>query len=243
MPKERQDTQPAAQEEDAEVTPASLEGSGEISAAADQLAAVDEAGSGTTETQQDGVDQLHDPLSDPELWKPHPPTEDCPVCLVPLPVSRLGKNTCFWACCGKTTCAACEHENYRALEITIERIWRSQKELPPLDRSCPFCREPIHKNESEQVERLEKRVGANDIEAIYMMAVSCREGLRGFPKDEAKGMELLKKASDLGSAKAKFQLAISYCYGMFGFPKDEKQYLEYLEAAAKQGHVRSRYTL
>ena len=40
MPKERKDTQPAAQEEDAEVTPASLEGSGEISAAADQLAAV-----------------------------------------------------------------------------------------------------------------------------------------------------------------------------------------------------------
>ena len=143
MPRERKDTQPAAQEEDAEVTPASLEGGGEISAAADLLAAVtladkDEAGSGKSATERDSIDYLHDLLSDPELWKPHPPTEDCPVCLVPLPLEY--EKTTYITCCGKVICRACKLESDRALEITNAERSR---------RSCPHWRNSVLSAESQ----------------------------------------------------------------------------------------------
>ena len=95
MPEERKDTQLVAREVDAQVSLAD-EDSGEVSAAADHLAAVtlaadkDVARPGTSESQQqDSADELHDSSSDPELWKPHLPTEDCPVCLVPLCQRRI----------------------------------------------------------------------------------------------------------------------------------------------------------
>ena len=178
MPEDRKDTQPAAQR---------------ISEAADQLAAValaaeNGADPGTSETQQD-VDQLLDTLSDPELWKPHPPTEDCPVCLVPLPLED--KNATYFPCCGKVICTACCKEHSRALEITNRK--RGKKELPPLEAFCAFCRELINRNEVEHVGQLKKRVDKGDVVATFSMAFWYRDGLEGFPKDEAKALELLKK--------------------------------------------------
>ena len=35
---------------------------------------------------------------DPELWKPHPPREEYPVCLVPLPLANAQVSN--WSCCG-----------------------------------------------------------------------------------------------------------------------------------------------
>ena len=65
MPEERKDTKPTIQEEDAKVSSDGLGDGGEISAAADQLAAVTladdgeagPAGPGTSETPRDSVDQ------------------------------------------------------------------------------------------------------------------------------------------------------------------------------------------
>jgi hypothetical protein len=45
------------------------------------------------------------PKEDPELWKPPSPTEECPVCLVPLPLKP--DKAMYWACCGKRLCMAC----------------------------------------------------------------------------------------------------------------------------------------
>ena len=245
MPKERKDTAPTAQEEDAtEVSPHAHEGGGEITAAADQLAAAtladhDEAGSGMSETQQEGVAELHDSLLDPELWKPHPPTEDCPVCLVPLPLENM--ETAYNSCCGKTVCVACKHESVRALRITNRK--REKKELPPLDASCAFCREPVYKDDLELIERMEKRVAKGDVEAILSMALCCQDGLKGFPKDEAKGKELLEKAADMGCAKAVHQIGYSYIKGTHGFPRDGKRSIGYFVNGVEMGNTSSRCAL
>ena len=72
-----------------------------------------------------------------ELWKPHPPTEECPVCLVPLP-SGDDKAT-YWTCCGKMVCNACSAETLRALLIT-NRERKAKKKLPAQTCSTP-CKE------------------------------------------------------------------------------------------------------
>ena len=73
---------------------------------------------------------------DPELWKPHPPTEDCPVCFVPLPLDQAEFS--YWVCCGKIICPACSWETARA-ELVINAK-RAEKKQPPLDHACSFCR-------------------------------------------------------------------------------------------------------
>ena len=54
-------------------------------------------------------------VGDPELWKPHPPTEECPVCFVPLPLSE--GDLSYWDCCGNTICNGCTAETFRASNI------------------------------------------------------------------------------------------------------------------------------
>src|SRR6056300_409743 len=44
-------------------------------------------------------------LHDEELFKEHPPTDDCPICFLPLPLD--GGQTTFKSCCGKTICIGC----------------------------------------------------------------------------------------------------------------------------------------
>lgn len=138
-------------------------------------------------------------------------------------------------------CIACEKENCRALEIENEK--RRKKDLPPLDRSCAFCRETALKSDSEFQEQLKKRIGKGDIEAVLTMAIWCRDGLRGFQKDEAKGIELLKKATDMGSAKAMYHLGLAYFEGSYGILKDEGKGIGYFKDAVKLGDVSSRCIL
>ena len=66
-----------------------------------------------------------DTMEDPELWKPHPPSEECPVCLVPLPLER--EKTMYWACCGKLVCTACCAEHDRALTVTNRKREKKKK--------------------------------------------------------------------------------------------------------------------
>ena len=239
MPEEQKDTAPAVQEEDEKLPSDGLVDDGEIAAAAEKLAAAtfaDEAASGTSETQQSNVDDFHDPLADPELWKPLPPTEDCPVCLVPLPLEHNKRS--HWSCCGKTICNACARENDRALQVTNEK--RKRKELTPLDQSCPFCREAAFYSNTEFLERIERRIHKGDVEAMLQMAAFCLDGLEGVPKDETKALKLFKRAADMGSARALYHLGSAYILGHFGAPEGG---IVYLENAAKMGDVGSSYLL
>jgi hypothetical protein len=45
---------------------------------------------------------LEEELEGADLFAPLPPTEDCAICLVPLP--RFGSETCYKGCCGNNIC-------------------------------------------------------------------------------------------------------------------------------------------
>ena len=115
----------------ANMSKASPSGS-DASAAAEEFASLKVSGDDCNSSDTpDGEQAL-----DPELWKPHPTTEDCPVCFVPLPLAA--HESTYFACCGKSICTACSMETIRAENVMNAK--RAKKKQPPLDHACPFCR-------------------------------------------------------------------------------------------------------
>jgi len=173
------------------------------------------------------------------MWKPPHPTEECPVCLVNLPL--LSKKASYWACCGQTVCQACKAETERALNITNRK--RKDKKLPPMKDSCAFCRVPVHTNYSEMIKSLEERVGKGDLNAMAALTGYYRDGLYGLVRDEAKALELLHRAADLGFPEAIRNLGCCFLLGDLGVIRDEEKGRTYLEDAAKKGDVGARCIL
>lgn len=182
---------------------------------------------------------------DPELWKPHPPSEECPVCLVPLPLASSSKrHVMYFSCCGKRLCCACVEEHQRALNITNAK--RDKKKLPPIEFTCAFCRTPEPKDDKESTDLLEKRKEIDDAWAVYHLALGYKEGYRGQSKDGRKALELYHRAADLGCEQAISQLGLAYLRGNLGnydVAIDKKKGQGFLEDAAKKGNIDARHNL
>ena len=73
------------------------------------------------------VKKLEEELEGADLFTPMPPTEDCPICLVPLP--RREDKWCYKACCGKTICAACVKESKAAIKMQNEKMLERRTSL------------------------------------------------------------------------------------------------------------------
>ena len=148
---------------------------------------------------------------------------DCPICCVPLPID-INKSI-MGSCCGKRICNGCNIANQMR-----EREAR-------LQRKCPFCRSAHPKSIPEMVERMMKRVEANDPLAM------CEMGLKSFMGGDYKSaFEYYSKAATLGDAEAHFQLSALYQYGR-GVEKDKKRAWHHLKEAAIAGHPEARHNL
>jgi len=203
--------------------------------------AADNKGGAPSSELRDAEDKIKRKMEDPELWKPRPPTEECPVCLVPLPLQE--SRSTYWACCVKKLCRACVAETGRALNITNRK--REQKELPPMDPSCSFCRTPVSRQNSEWLKMVEDQVDKGDVEAMVTLAANYRDGDFGLTRDAAKVLELLHKAADLGFPEAIRKLGYYFFEGKPGIIEDAdaNKGRAYLEEAAKKGDAPARFYL
>lgn len=214
-------------------------GNAEISAVAEELASL----ALNTKEGSDANSGLDaDELEDPDLWKPHPPTEDCPVCFVPLPIDT--NSTCvkriYYACCGKTVCSACSEEHDRALRILNAK--REEKDLPELMESCPFCRACPSIDNSELIDHLEAKVLIGDAFAASSLAQKYLRG-EGTIQDVVKAMELFHCAADMGSGFANFALGSIYAKGKHGVAVDLKKAKKFAERAVKADFIPARKIL
>ena len=168
-------------------------------------------------------------ISDDELFKPPLPKEDCPICLLRLPL--LASGIVYKSCCGKMICCGCDNAPvYDNLGNEI------------IERKCPFCRTPTPDSDEEYNRRLQKRVELGDAEAIFTLGNYYDDGKYGFPQDDAKAFELLIRAGDLGYAKAYCNVGCAYYNGR-GVEKDKKKANHYYKLAAIGGNVNARYNL
>lgn len=205
----------------------------------DQLSAThlgdDGGGPGGEADESDGPGQPKTPTAidaeDPEVWKPRPQTEDCPVCMVPLPLDPDEKS--YWTCCGKTICRACEFEQGRARTVINAR--RAKKDQPPLGSTCAFCRASQLTGDDEEVHSYKEKARKGDAVSAYKLATLYTHGNRGVQIDEPKALELYQFAADLGNRDAMMRLAIIYQSGYLGEDKNKIKAKEYANKAIKRG--------
>jgi len=131
-------------------------------------------------------------LLDKILFKESPTQYgDRAICFMRMPTLETGNK--YAPCCGKIICGGCSYLN-------AIRDDNKKKQL------CAFCRTPASENSGESVERLNKRLEADDSEAVYMMGVYYAEGIYGFAQDYGKALEFYFKAGDLGNSSAYYSI-------------------------------------
>ena len=164
-------------------------------------------------------------LFDEELFK-EPTRDECPICMLLLPLYDTHNGTTFRSCCGKCICNGCEF----AMDES------GAKGL------CPFCKSPPSKSNEEEIKRVKKLMEKGNGDAFNQLAGFYAGGIDGFPQDMAKANELYLKAGELGCALAYYNLGNSYYYGQ-GVTIDKKKARHYYELAAMRGSVKARNNL
>ena len=163
-------------------------------------------------------------IFDEALFKQPPPNDECPICMLRLPI--IAEDTNYYACCGKTLCMGCIH---------ADRIENSRT-------ICPFCRTPWPTSAREALERLKKRAEGDDADGMNTLGYYYCNGSGGLPRDDGKANKLFLRAGQLGHSKAYGNLASSYERGE-GVEKDMMKAKHYWELAAMRGDAGSRYNL
>ena len=188
------------------------------------------------------VKKLEEELTGADLFAPLPPTEDCPICLVP--VSRINSEQRYRTCCGNVICGACYNEN----EAAINK--QNEKNSKKVAFTCPFCREPDPTN-TEYVSRLQARCKKNDHNALTMMGERYhdleefqgevyRKG--GTVKDDLKALDCFIRAVGLGSPAACVKIGVSYLEGI-GVAVDKERAALFQRVGALRGSVVARYSI
>ena len=179
---------------------------------------------------------LEEELEGADLFAPLPPTEDCTICLVPLP--HVKSDTLFKTCCGKEICWACHRENAESINRQNEEKSAGKK----IACACPFCREPAPTCLDEEIARLQARCLHNDHNAFTQMGEVYREGLNGAPKDELKALDCYIRAVELGSPGACTIIGTSYDQGN-GVAVDKERAALFERVSALRGDVVARHNI
>ena len=163
-------------------------------------------------------------LYDEKLFKQPPHQEECPICLLSMPLDS--GQTEFKSCCGKTICNGCIYEMKMS----------EGKDL------CAFCRTPPPSSKEEKIKQLKKLMDKGNGWAYNVVAFSHATGINNLPQDQQKANELYLKAGKLGCADAYYNLGHSYRNGN-GVDMDMRTAKHYFELAAMMGQVHARHTV
>ena len=169
-------------------------------------------------------------LYDEELFRDPKEREDCPICMICLPV--LSNQISFQECCGKIVCMGCIY----AQRKEDSRSGKREDEL-----TCAFCRAPEAATDEEFLTCLENTVKKNNPNGINMLASFYMYGEKGLPRDVTKAKELYLKAGELGCGDGYYNL--SNIFSNDGPERDIKKERQYLELGTIAGDVYSRHNL
>jgi len=163
-------------------------------------------------------------LHEEALFKEPPPREECPICMLPLPIND--NLSMFKSCCGKLLCSGCINAMVKSGGADL----------------CAFCRTPRPSSEEEEIKRTNKLIGVGNTKACLFLAAVHANGRYGMPQNRVKANELYLKAGELGCFDAYNNLGNSYHEG-WGVERDMKKAKHYYELAAMNGNVPARHNL
>ena len=165
-------------------------------------------------------------LYDEKLFNEPPPRDECPICMLPLPLDAC--QVVYQSCCGKDICYGCIY----AMEETGSNNMRL----------CPFCKATPARSDEEEVVRLHKLMEKGNANAYNQLGGYYAEGIKGLSQDYTKANELYLKAGKLGCANAYYNVGISY-YSGNGAEMNKKKAKHYWELAAMNGDIQARHNL
>jgi len=200
------------------------------------------------------VKKLEKEAKDLDLFAPPPPTDDCGICLVPLP--RVGEKN-YKYCCGKHICTACIQENRRVNSNNVGICGEKIVALTAL--TCPFCRvlEPTCKVQSEEekawlrtainlreehIRQLEVRSSKGDGTAYSCLGDIYYKGYFDLDKDEMKALHYFILGAELGSSEACGNIGMVLGEGK-GVPVDKVKAASFYRAGALRGDVACRHII
>ena len=173
------------------------------------------------------VKKLEKELEGADLFAPLPPTEDCPICIVPL--SRLPTKRLYQECCGKLICMGCFEEC---------KGFETGKREP----DCPFCREPAPSTDEDTLCKLETRASKNDSQALYNIGMYYNKGSNGLSVDKLKALHYLTRAAELGNSFAMTNIGMRYDDGK-EVPVDNEKAALFSRVAALNGNIQGRHNI
>ena len=173
-------------------------------------------------------DDILVPVTDEELFKQPPPTEDCPICFLSVPTLATGQK--YMACCGQILCSGCIHAP----------VYDDQGNV--MQNGCPFCRKPEPTSYEEILKRYNKRVKLDDSEALTSLGTFYQEGQIGLKQDSIKAVELWRRGAKLGDHQCYNNIGNAYVNGD-GVEHNMKKAELYWELAAIKGDPMSRHNL
>lgn len=171
------------------------------------------------------VRKLGEELKGADLFAPLPPTEDCPICCIPL--SRIRDKSTLWACCGNSICNGCKGEGHVFL--------KKESDI------CPFCRTQCPSTQ-EWVRQIEAKASQNDAFVMCELGGIFGRGKYGVPKDELRALDCYIRAAELGSASACSQIGRHYEFGN-GDNKDMGRSAFFYRAGALRDSIVARHDL
>jgi len=112
---------------------------------------------------------------DIDLFAPIEEREDCPICMIPLPLSE--SELSFMTCCGKKICQGCTWKEVKNDE---------KKGILDHEMICAFCRRPEEENPIKSLKKLMKKKNST---AFIRMGIHYRDGDGVFQSD-TKALEM-----------------------------------------------------
>ncbi|KAL9179621.1 hypothetical protein ACHAXT_008911 [Thalassiosira profunda] len=165
-------------------------------------------------------------IDEEALFRQPPPTEDCAVCLLPLPLTTA--EMMYQPCCGKTICQACIFGMVRSGSVAT---------------LCPFCRAEAAQGREAVMKRIEDRIEAGDAQAVHLVGMHHKEGSSYWPVSPEKALEMWFRAAKMGWMESHMVIGDAYDGGYGFLPNDMPKAKYHHALAAIHGNIMSRYNL
>jgi len=157
--------------------------------------------------------------------------EECPICMLPLPLR--GSDTNYCVTCGKTICMGCVLSTCAA----HARDGGDAKTAMEKAKSCPYCRSNTAIDDDKfRLDKEMKRANAGNGEAMRRVGQCYFDGGMGLKQDKAEGLKWYHRAVEAGSGSAAFIVGQCHVRGD-GVDEDHDKAIEYLQKSADLGYI------
>ncbi len=192
------------------------------------------------------VEKLDAELEGVDVFCPLEERDDCPVCMVPLPLSY--NEVTHMPCCGKIVCNACSDiQSFHKVMEFIEKTLTTNCDHPAfktetafavaaqkiLDNSlCAFCRSPKRSSNMETRQNFAVKMG--DSRGMMLVGAAYENGKNDVTKDELAALGWYVRAAEQGHPMALCKVA-DMCLKGTVVEKNVNYAEQLATAAAKKG--------